>query len=146
MINCRLATQEDSKEIVNLLAQLSPLSEEDQNMTDQDRIKIITNIIEDKNHYLFVAEDDGQLAGTGLLLIQLNLSHGGRPYAHIENVVVEENLRRKGIGKEIVLEMLKKAKQENCYKVILDCKIKNAPFYKKCGLKETGEIEMRIDP
>ena len=142
----RLARLEDSKEIANLLHQLSPPSEEDKSMTDEKKSEIINEIIKDKNHHLFVAEDQGKIIGTGLLLIQLNLSHGGKPYAHIENVVTEKELRGKGIGKEIVLKMLEKAKEENCYKVILDCEIKNIPFYQKCGLKETGEVEMRINP
>ena len=132
---------EDLNEIVSLLKQLSPSSEED----DMDKLKDILNkIIKDDCHYLCVVEENNKIIGSGTLLIQKNLSHSGQPYGHIENIVVHINQRGKGIGKKIVLYLIEKAKENNCYKTILDCKKENVPFYIKCGFEETGEVEMRI--
>ncbi len=138
----RKAGQKDIKDIMRLLSQLSPSSEED----NLKRLQFIFDKInQDENYHLCVTEENNQLAGTGLLLIQMNLSHKGRPYAHIENIVVDNNHRKKGIGKKIVLYLIEKAKQKHCYKIILDCENKNIPFYEKCGLHKTGEVEMRIN-
>lgn len=142
---CREAKKEDLNKILNLLSQLSPLSEEDKKVSEKEISKVMQKVIDDKNHFLIVAEENGEIIGTGLLLIQLNLFHGGKLSAHIENVVTDENQRGKGIGKKIIEELIKKAKEKNCYKIILDCKKSNVPFYEKCGLKETGEVEMRIN-
>ena len=133
---------EDLKELIGLLEQLSPHSEQ----IDLEKLQtILDNITKDEKHYLCVVEEDNQVIGTGVLLIQLNISHNGRPYGHIENIVVDSDHRKKGIGKKIVLHLLEKAKEANCYKVILNCIEKNIPFYEKYGITPTGEIELRID-
>ena len=137
----RNANPEDLKELINVLHQLSPSEE-----TDLEKLKpILDKITQDENHYLCVYEEDGKIIGSGLLLIQMNLSHSGQPYGHIENIVVDINHRKKGIGKAIVTHLIEKAKEKHCYKVILDCKKENIPFYEKCSMHDTGEIEMRID-
>lgn len=141
---CREAKKEDLNKILNLLSQLSPLSEEDKKVSEEEISKVMQKVIDDENHFLIVAEENGEIIGTGLLLIQLNLFHGGKFSAHIENVVTDENQRGKGIGKKIIEYLIKRAREKNCYKIILDCKKSNVPFYEKCGLKETGEVEMRI--
>ncbi|MBD3355079.1 GNAT family N-acetyltransferase [Candidatus Woesearchaeota archaeon] len=141
-INIRKAKSGDLKELMDILNQLSPSSEE----KDTEKLQsTFDKINQDKNYHLCVAEENNQLVGTGLLLIQMNISHNGRPYAHIENIVVDKNHRKKGIGKKIILYLVEKAKKAGCYKIILDCEKKNIPFYEKCGLYETGEVEMRLD-
>jgi len=138
----RAANQEDLKKLAILLHQLSPSSEED----DLEKLKqILDKIIKDGYHYLCIVDENNEMIGTGTLLIQKNLSHGGMNYGHIENIVVDINYRKKGIGKKIILHLIEKAKENKCYKVILDCKKENVPFYAKCGLSETGEVSMRLD-
>lgn len=140
-MNIRKANLEDLKEIVRLLNQLSPSEE-----AEFGKLKeIFDKMIKDENYYLCVAEEGKELVGTGLLLIQMNLSHSGRPYGHIENIVVDSNHRGKGIGKKIISYLIEKAKENNCYKIILDCKKENVAFYEKCSFKETGEVEMRFN-
>ena len=138
----RKAKSDDLNRIVSVLKQLSPSSEED----DFEKLKqIFDKINNDEFHYLCVVEEDGEIVGSGTLLMQKNIGRAGRPYGHIENIVVDMNHRKKGIGKEIVIHLIEKAKENNCYKVILDCKKENMPFYEKCGMKDTGEVCMRIN-
>jgi glucosamine-phosphate N-acetyltransferase len=138
----RKANQDDLKEILDLLDQLSPSSEN----PDIEKLgSILEKITKDENYYLCVVEEDKKIIGTGTLLIQMNLSHNGHPYAHIENIVVDKHHRKKGIGKFIISYLIEKAKQSNCYKVILNCKKENVPFYERCSFDATGEIEMRLD-
>lgn len=143
-IKIRKVNLEDFGELLSLLNQLSPISKEEK-IYLKESINILKEIIKDKCHYLCVVEQNNSLIGTGTLLIQKNLSHAGKPYAHIENIVVDSSQRGKGIGKQIVLHLIEKAKESKCYKVILDCKKENIPFYNKCGMSETGEVEMRIN-
>ena len=42
---------------------------------------------------------------------------------HIEDVVVNKQHRGKQIGKQLLLWACEYAKQQNCYKVILNCKV-----------------------
>lgn len=63
----------------------------------------------------------------------------------IEDVVVKENQRGKGIGKLLVNNLIEKAKQNNCDKIILSSSEKNLKFYQKLGFKKNEfEMIMRI--
>lgn len=43
-----------------------------------------------------------------------------------------------GIGQKIVEKLTELAKKKNCYKIILDCKETNIPFYEKIGFQQKG--------
>ena len=63
----------------------------------------------------------------------------------IEDVVVKENQRGKGIGKLLVNTLIEKAKKNNCDKIILSSSEKNLKFYQKLGFqKNEFEMIMRI--
>ena len=59
----------------------------------------------------------------------------------IEDVVVKENQRGKGIGKLLVNNLIEKAKKNNCDKIILSSSEKNLKFYQKLGFQK-NEFEM----
>ena len=59
----------------------------------------------------------------------------------IEDVVVKENQRGKGIGKLLVKNLIEKAKKNNCDKIILISSEKNLKFYEKLGFQK-NEFEM----
>jgi len=63
----------------------------------------------------------------------------------IEDVVVKENQRGKGIGKLLVKNLIEKAKKNNCDKIILSSSEKNLKFYEKLGFqKNEFQMIMRI--
>jgi|AP95_1055475.scaffolds.fasta_scaffold32122_1 glucosamine-phosphate N-acetyltransferase len=141
----RKVESKDLDELLILLYQLSPLSIED-TVSKENIQAILEKIINDSNYSICVFEKDGKLLGTGTLLIQMNLSHGGKPYAHIENVVTDMNARGQGIGGKTIDHLVEIAKQNNCYKVLLNCNKDNTSFYAKHNFRESGEIEMRFKP
>tara|TARA_B100000963_G_scaffold123435_1_gene107671 strand:- start:1913 stop:2314 length:402 start_codon:yes stop_codon:yes gene_type:complete len=63
----------------------------------------------------------------------------------IEDVVVKENQRGKGVGKLLVNNLIEKAKKNNCDKIILSSSEINLKFYQKLGFqKNEFEMIMRI--
>ena len=63
----------------------------------------------------------------------------------IEDVVVKENQRGKGIGKLLVNNLIEKAKKNKSDKIILSSSEKNLKFYQKLGFqKNEFEMIMRI--
>lgn len=93
-------------------------------------------ITEDKNHHIFVAEENGQLVSSCVCVIIPNLTRGVRPYAFVENVVTHKDYRNRGFATAV----LEKAKQTaidcNCYKMMLLTGAKDAEtlrFYQKAG-------------
>ncbi len=160
MESVREPRPEDLDSIVNLEHQLSP-PKEGQNASRENLNEILSGMLEDKNYSLCVFDIDGKIVGSARLLVEFNLSHGGRMKGHIENVVTDNNFRGKGIGKKMIEYLIEKGREKDCYKVILECKpdeelekiiidrktdkSSNVVFYEKCGMRKTGEIEMRID-
>ena len=140
----RQANITDLNILFDLLHQLSPIKEGGDLVDYKDLRGTLQRIIADDNYCLCVCEYNKEAIGTALLLIQLNLSHHGRPYGHIENVVTDKAQRGNGVGARMVKYLIQRARKRNCYKIILDCAKHNISFYKECGFIETGEVEMRI--
>ncbi|NPV91854.1 MAG: GNAT family N-acetyltransferase [Firmicutes bacterium] len=73
----------------------------------------------DKQQHLLVAEIDGRVVGTATVIIVPNLGHHGRPWAAVENVVVEPDHRKGGVGAELMKEAYLIARSNRCYKLVL---------------------------
>ncbi len=106
---------------------------------------ILKIIKQDKNYIIIIAEDkkNHQVIGTATLLIEQKFIHNGGKAGHIEDVVTRKGYEGRGIGKEIMKELIKIAKENGCYKIILDCDEKVTSFYEKIGFRKHS-IMMRI--
>lgn len=86
---------------------------------------------------VFGDEQTGHIVGTCTLGCVEGLSNDCRPFAVIENVVVLETVRGRGIGKQLVRHAMAQAEKWGCYKVILETGRKEEwklKFYESCGL------------
>ena len=89
-------------------------------------------------HLFLLEDDDANVQATCYLNIIPNMTRGASPYGIIENVVTEEKLRGKGLGKKIIRHALQFAWDRRCYKVMLQTGSKRASthnFYKSCGFR-----------
>ncbi len=77
-------------------------------------------------------------------MIEQKFIHNGGKAGHIEDVVTRKGYEGKGIGREILKELIKIAKDNECYKIILDCDEKLVKFYEKLGFKKHS-IMMRLN-
>ena len=67
------------------------------------------------------------------MFIEPKFIHDASSVAHIEDLVVDSEYRRFGIGKTLVRKAIEIAKLAKSYKIILDCDSKNVPFYNNLG-------------
>jgi GNAT superfamily N-acetyltransferase len=127
----RLATRADLPAILVLYAQLN-----DEAPISLSQARRLFRQAGQRGQVYFVAERGGLVAGTCNLTIVPNLTRGGRPYAVIENVVVDSSLRGAGLGKALMEAAVGRARDSGCYKVLLLSSAKRVEahaFYQAIG-------------
>ncbi len=92
---------------------------------------------------LYVIEVEGQVIGCGTLLVESKLIHNGSRVAHIEDVVIDEEFRSMGYGRQLIRRLIELAEEEGVYKVILNCSEEKVGFYLACGMDQKG-VQMAI--
>ena len=75
--------------------------------------------LEDKNHHIIVAEEEGRIVSSCVCVIIPNLTRSQRPYAFVENVITDEAYRKKGLASACLDYAKGLAERENCYKMML---------------------------
>lgn len=92
---------------------------------------------------------DEKLAGSCTLLIVPNLTRACRPWAIVENVVTASAHRRKGIGRALLEHARTRARQADCYKLMLQTGRLNAAtfaFYEACGFDRYKKQAFVLEP
>ena len=96
----------------------------------------ISSVLND-NHHILVIEVNNQIIGSGTLLIEEKMTYGGCKMGHIENVLIDDNMRGNKYGTFIVNELIKIADNHKCYRIDLICTEQLIPFYKNVGFDKT---------
>ncbi len=113
--------------------------------TDKKTIeKTFDKINSNQDQLTIVALLDGKVVGATTLLIETKFIHNGGKVGHIEDVVVNKEYQKKGIGEKMITYLLRYAKEQGCYKTILDCVNDVKPFYEKLGFKHNANA-LRFD-
>jgi GNAT superfamily N-acetyltransferase len=136
-------------EIVSLLELYKQLNSPSEIMPDEITSKNIWNKIKKCDIKYYVAKDNERIIGSCYICIIPNLTRGGKSIGFIENVITDKEYRRKGIGKRIIEKAIEYAKEQNCYKVILQSGNKRTDahkFYESTGFdgesKKAFEIRL----
>jgi ribosomal protein S18 acetylase RimI-like enzyme len=136
-IFCREAATSDLPAVLRLYAPLDngktiPL---DQAERIFDRMKCYPD------YKIYVSISEKKIVGTFALLIMDNLAHFGAPSAVIEDVAVDPEWQRRGIGKMMMCHALEIAAKKGCYKAALSSNLKNEcahTFYEALGFERHG--------
>ena len=144
MVIVRAATEEDISRILELYDELvittAPEELKRSPVTDDFR-QTFAQISAATGQELLVAEEQGKIIGTMVLIIVPNLSHGGLPWAGVENVFVNSGYRRQGIGKLLMDYVAARAKEVGCYKIQLisdKSRGESHKLYQELGYKASG--------
>lgn len=82
----------------------------------EDRLETIAA---DPNNFIFVCEVAGVVCGTAFLTLCLDAMFGDQPYGVLENVVVAEAWRGKGIGRQLLAHAEEVCRIADCSKIML---------------------------
>jgi len=85
-----------------------------------------------------IGEDDSSTTIKGFSSISFETKIRGGVIGHVEDVVVDVEWRRSGIGSALIKELLSEADRRGAYRVFLECSDANVTFYKACGFQVSG--------
>ena len=136
----RPAKLEDLPEIVRMLADdfLGATRERHENPLPESYLKAFAEIDVDKNNELIIAENDGLIVGTLQITFTPSMSFQGGKRATVESVRVDEKYCGQGIGKELMLWAINRAREENCVALQLTTNSERSDahrFYENLGFK-----------
>ena len=79
---------------------------------------VYNRIQADPNYHIFAARSDDVLAGSIMAIICHDLAAECRPFMVLENLIIRHDMRRKGIGKALLVEAEKLARSLDCFYII----------------------------
>lgn len=135
----RKATEADLPRILRLYAQ--PGIDDHAVLTLEAATAIFRRMASYPRYSVYVATNDDGVVGTFALLIMDNLAHLGTPSAVVEDVVVDEALRGRGIGGAMMEFAMQVAAEIGCYKLTLSSNLRRGDahaFYRSLGFEQHG--------
>jgi ribosomal protein S18 acetylase RimI-like enzyme len=136
--NIRKARESDLPRIMDLYEELTNEKTDLPEAAASDAFQEISNM--PRSEFL-VIEDENTVLGTLFYQVIPNLTHSARPWATIENVVVDRRYHRQGIGRKLIEYALKRCSEAGCYKIqLLSTKTRKQAhqFYRDLGFEDTA--------
>ena len=133
----RDAEARDLERIVELYGQLAPSGDAPEPGSRERSLEALGQITARDGVRLLVLEAGGRVEGSVVLVIVPNLTHGGRPWAAIEHMVIDESRRGAGLGRQLLRRVEEIVVEAGCYKLqFLSAwrrKDEAHPFYEAMG-------------
>lgn len=133
-INIRRAVKEDCPRLMELVQELAEFEKEPDAVTVSMEHFVESGFGPNPVWWAFVAEDRGEVHGFALYYIRYSTWKGQRLY--LEDLLVSEAMRGKGIGKLLFERVLQETKDNNYSGMVWQVLDWNTPaieFYKKYG-------------
>lgn len=138
----REATKADLPAIGKLLEDLTNTMDDTEGIDIGTALKTCELLLNDASSHILVAAMEGTAVGFINFTIRQAILHRS-PSALIDELVVAEEYRDKGVGKQLVLAALEKCRQLGCCEVEVSTEktnLKARKFYKKYGFEERGML------
>jgi GNAT superfamily N-acetyltransferase len=140
----RAAREDDIPRILELYQQLAATNaeaERQRTLSLEHYRKAFGEISDYTGQELLVAEEAGEVIGSLVLIIVPNLSHGAKPWAIIENVIVDERYRRRGVGRLLMEYAVNRAREADCCRIGLMSNVvreESHQFYRDMGFEASA--------
>jgi ribosomal protein S18 acetylase RimI-like enzyme len=144
VITTRLATPDDFEAVTRLLTELgrTPLDEGN----EQQFRSIYRTQIEDQSCAHLVAEVDGAIVGFCSLHFRSRLSRP-RPESWIPDLIVDPAVRRRGVGRALLQEAVRRSREAGCHELALESGAHRwgaHQFYRSAGMAEGLAFVLRL--
>jgi N-acetylglutamate synthase-like GNAT family acetyltransferase len=135
-----LIRQAEESDLADVLKLLQEMDGED-GLNSSEALTIWHKMNEYPYYKVFVIEDNKVIVGTCSLIIMENLGHKGAKLAVAESMIVSQEYRSRGVGSKLMQFVMEKAREENCYKLMLSSNKKRFrahEFYEQLGFRQHG--------
>ena len=132
-INFRPIKEEDISQVFILLNQLKKMD-----LENIDKKKAWDNFSSNTSSNSIVGVYDNKIVAYGSVVIENKIR--GEIAGHIEDIVVDEEVRGKMLGVLLIKELVEVAKRKGCYRITLFCKEELINFYSRNGFKVNNVI------
>lgn len=133
-ISIRKAKKEDMKDVLELINELAAFEKEPDAVIIDENDLIRDGFGENPSFQCFVAEADGKIEGMALVYFRYSTWKGKT--VHLEDLIVREDFRGKGLGSALYTEVIKYASEEKVKRVewvVLNWNKDAADFYRRSG-------------
>ena len=127
-ITFRPIIESDIKEVSTLLNQLKK-----KDVNSIDFKKAWNDFSSNSSSNSIVAIYEKKIVAYGSIVIENKIR--GEVAGHIEDIVVDKEMRGKMLGVKLVKKLIKIGESKNCYRVSLFCDKKLISFYERSGFK-----------
>jgi len=134
-IDFRAVKRSDLKEVVVLLNQLKEIDVSKINLN-----KAWSDFISNSSSNSIVGIYNNKVVAYGSLVVENKIR--GEVAGHIEDIVVDSDVRGKMIGVTLIKELIKIGEIKGCYRITLFCKETLVKFYSRNGF-EVNNIVMK---
>lgn len=108
---------------------------------DQEKTQELLDKIQAQWSSIFLAiSPQHGVIGTITLLLEQKMIKWWAIAGHIEDVATRAWFTGHGVAKQLIETAIQEAKQNWCYKIILDCDERLVPFYEKYWFKKEGNF------
>ncbi|MAK01282.1 MAG: hypothetical protein CMC17_01805 [Flavobacteriaceae bacterium] len=134
-IDFRAVKRSDLKEVIVLLNQLKEIDVSKINLN-----KAWSDFISNSSSNSIVGIYNNKVVAYGSLVVENKIR--GEVAGHIEDIVVDSNVRGKMIGVALIKELIKIGEIKGCYRITLFCKETLVKFYSRNGF-EVNNVVMK---
>ena len=132
-INFRLVKEEDIDDVFILLNQLKKID-----LENIDRKKAWNDFNSNTSSNSIVGIYNNRIIAYGSVVIENKIR--GEVAGHIEDIVVDSEVRGKMLGVSLIKELIEISKRKGCYRITLFCNEKLVNFYSRNGFKVNNII------
>jgi len=133
-IKIRKAEKQDMNNVLELINELAVFEKEPEAVIIDENDLIRDGFGENPAFHCFVAEADGKIEGMALIYFRYSTWKGKT--VHLEDLIVREEFRGKGLGSALYTEVIKFAAQQKVKRtewVVLNWNKDAADFYRRSG-------------
>jgi len=138
----REATKSDLPAIGKLLEDLTNAMDNTEGIDTGIALKTCQYVLNDTSSHFLVAARGETPVGFINFTVRQTILHRS-PSALIDELIVAEEYRGKGVGKQLVQAAIEKCRQLGCCEVEVSTEktnLKAREFYKKCGFEQKGTL------